>query len=75
MSSYALKDVVHENGRFWVLRDRNLKGCFRVMRNEATYAVERAVFHYSTDPGRALNEAIENCDRRASGDHWAGAKA
>jgi hypothetical protein len=43
--------------------------------NFAAFIVHRATFHFSSDPARALAEAIDNCNRRASGEHWAGAKA
>jgi hypothetical protein len=75
MSSYGERDIMHERGRFFVIRVPRTTGRFEVLRNEATGAVHRATFHYSTDPQRALAEAIDNCNRRASGNHWAGAKA
>lgn len=35
------RDIVHENGRYWVLADRD---GFTVMRNDATHAVSDSTY-------------------------------
>jgi hypothetical protein len=75
MSDYRASDIMHERGRFFVIRVPRQTGWYEVLRNDGTHSVHRATFHFSSDPARALAEAIDNCNRRASGEHWAGAKA
>lgn len=74
-ASYREGDIMHENGRFWVLRVPGKKGCYQVLRTEVTHSIVRGTFHFSNRPDYALARAIEDCDKRASGQHWAGDKA
>ncbi len=67
---YRESDIMHENGRFWVLRVPGKVGQYEVLRNDATHAVHRATYHISRNPKRALAAAINDCDRRANGTHW-----
>src|SRR4051794_20004564 len=67
LMTYRESDIVHESGRFFVLRDRK-PGLFRVLRIEATASVERGTFHFPNRPDYARQRAVDDCNRRAAGE-------
>lgn len=50
------KDIIHENGQFWVLKTG---GAYRVMKTGANYSVEDSAYKLNAD-GKSL--AISRCD-------------
>lgn len=57
------RDIVHENGRFWVHREA--RGLYRLYEVRGCASYRCGTFHFSNDPERALSLAIEQCDKRA----------
>lgn len=56
--SYTERDIMHENGDFWVLKDRR-RGAYTVFRNGATCATSDS--SYALTSG-GLSVAIARCD-------------
>lgn len=52
------KDIVHENGKYWVMRNRKER-CYSVMVSGATHSVSDS--HYSLDDD-GLSIAVARCD-------------
>ena len=52
------KDIVHENGKYWVMRNRK-EGCYSVMVSGVTHSVSDS--HYSLDDD-GLSIAVARCD-------------
>lgn len=57
--SYKLSDVVHENGRHWVLR---VKAGFEVYKDGVTHSTRCARIGWHGEAG--LEKAITECERR-----------
>ncbi len=51
-------DIVHENGKYWVMRNRKER-CYSVMVSGATHSVSDS--HYSLDDD-GLSIAVARCD-------------
>ncbi|MGO1069468.1 hypothetical protein [Lysobacter sp. CA199] len=62
--SYRIEDVVHENGRSWVLRKG--PGWFEVYTTGITHSTRCGTFHFSARPGYALERAIEHAAKLAT---------
>lgn len=62
---YKLSDVMHENGRYWVLKLPKDKG-YQVYEAGITHSTLKDTIGYPGEMG--LNRAIEKCDRRAADD-------
>lgn len=65
---YQPHDIMHENGRYWVLRQRNPKrnrNDFYVFRIEGTHSVRCGTFAFA-DETESLRRAVADCDRRAA---------
>ncbi|WP_152524697.1 hypothetical protein [Novosphingobium lindaniclasticum] len=65
--SYTEDDIMHENGAFWVLRERNRKRGrfdFFTYENVGTHSVRRGTFALA-DEADSLRRAIKDCDSRA----------
>lgn len=60
MSSYKIEDIIHENGKFWVLRD---KTGYHVMHTGVTHSVSESSYEL-TDDGKSI--AIARCDYLAN---------
>lgn len=58
--SYKESDIMHENGEYWVLRD---KTSYLVMKNEITHSVSESGYP-KTDDGKSL--AIARCNYLAN---------
>ena len=54
--SYKEKDIIHENGRFWVLRD---KMAYTVMVSGSTYSIGESAYPLTED---GLSIAKHRCD-------------
>jgi hypothetical protein len=60
--SYREKDIVHENGGYWVLRKG--VGHFEVYRIGVCASTKCATIHFRDRPDYARDRAIAECDRR-----------
>ena len=54
--TYKVKDIIHENGRFWVLRD---KRAYTVMVSGSTHSIGESVYPLNDD---GLSIAKFRCD-------------
>lgn len=66
---YKLTDVVHEKGRYWVLKLPKDKG-YQVYEAGITHSTLKDTIGYPGEMG--LNRAIEKCDKRAADDQTSG---
>lgn len=65
---YQVKDIVHERGRFWVLRERrNRRVVYLVLEIGATCSTVCSTYDIGEE-GR--ERAIADCSSRADGTHW-----
>ena len=58
------KDIIHENGKHWVLKRPDGKG-YEVYRSEVAYSVRVARFG---SPDRYRQLAIKHCERLETGE-------
>lgn len=56
--AYKVKDIVHENGDYWVARDKKHKA-YIVYKNVITHAVSDSAYSLDED---GLSIAIARCD-------------
>lgn len=56
------KDIVHENGDFWVLRNRAKRSSYDVMKNLGTHSMTFQSFAFDAD---GMSLAIAYCDYNA----------
>ena len=54
--TYKEKDIIHENGRFWVLKD---KRAYTVMVSGITHSINESAYHLNDD---GLSIAKFRCD-------------
>ena len=54
--TYKVKDIIHENGRFWVLRD---KRAYTVMVSGSTHSIGESAYPLTED---GLSIAKHRCD-------------
>lgn len=61
--SYKESDIMHENGKYWVLKDRKHPASYTVMITGATYSVSDSAYPLTED---GLSIAIARCNYLAN---------
>ncbi len=60
--AFRESDIVHEAGRYWVVR---MGRCFGICRNDGTHATRIYLYSPTPDTPDRLRDAVTHCDHLA----------